>query len=933
MLVGAALAIAFAWDRWAAWRRRGSRRPAIPAWAAVACFGLFLVVVAPWLARQLAVFGSISPSSASGKVLFIRSIEEWNSISTPANLEWLLSQGLGSLLASRIGGLVAAVTIFSILVGGVVLVPLMAVGGWARRRSLDFGPFFAYAALLFAFSALVSAVHVPGGTFIHSAVGLAPHAYVLALEGIAVAVAWVAARRTTWHAPTATRFFTVAAVGLAVVVAVGSAVVTQAAWAARRDDFLLVDRGLVDADAAPEDRVMSIDASGTLYWSGHGGVVLVNDPLETIEEVARAYDIRWLVLNRADTVASVAPILDGGPRPAWIGPPVASRPAPPAARRRAAPARRAGCGALPGLPGCRRHALRGGVAVSGDAATPDVAGTHGEAWGYWRVSRREAWLSAGFVFVVALLVRLWAAGQVPFGIPEDTAYYWGVARNLAEGRGIVTDTIWRFATPARDPATGTFGFFFPRPAFEIWQPLPSLLGLVPMLVSGSTAYGATLPVAALLGALVPVVAWRIAADVAEERTLTAERSRTLALGAGLVAAISLPFVLPSVHLDSTNAFALPALLSCLLMARLARRPPERALDARLVGLGLLIGIAGLARNEAAWVGLAWVMVAVGALRSRGWPAVVRAVAVPGLIAVAVMAPWLVRNWVVFGSPLPGQAITNAWAITGTEIFAWLDPATAAEYLALGPAAWLDHRIGGFAHNLVYVLLVPGAPLAIVGLVALPWAARLRSLRPLLVLALITFLVATLVFPIQTRWGTFLHASIPAAVLLLVACLAGLDEGLAWVGRRRGWTRPVAWLAPLFAGLGAVLFMVPGVTAYGAQARGTEAAYVDLGRRMAAAGVPLDGASPVIANHPIWLAEVHRVSTLGLPDEPVANVVDLASTFGAQLVVLDGGHGGWPDRLASDPNAACLVPVALPPPAGSAAGGGDDDFRVYRVACP
>jgi hypothetical protein len=327
VLVGAALALAFAWDRWRAWRSGGGRRPAIPAWAAVACFGLFLLVIAPWLARQLAVFGSISPSSASGKVLFIRSIDEWNSITTPANLEWLLSQGLGPLLASRIGGLVAAITIFTLLVGGVLLAPLMVVGGWARRRSSAFGPFFVYAGLLFAFSALVSAVHVPGGTFIHSAVGLAPHAYVLALEGVAVAVGWVAARRSTWSAPAATRFFSVAAVGFTVVAAIGSALVTQAGWAARRADFLFMSRGLADAGAAPDDRVMSIDASGTLYWTGHGGVVLVNDPLDTIEAVARAYDIRWLVLNRADTVASVAPILNGEARPPWLGAPVAGRPA------------------------------------------------------------------------------------------------------------------------------------------------------------------------------------------------------------------------------------------------------------------------------------------------------------------------------------------------------------------------------------------------------------------------------------------------------------------------------------------------------------------------------------------------------------------------------------------------------------------------------
>jgi 4-amino-4-deoxy-L-arabinose transferase-like glycosyltransferase len=201
LLVLGALGIAFLWDRW--------RRRAIPWSAAVACVALFVLVMAPWWLRQLAVFGSISPSTASGKVFFIRDIGEWNSITIPATLDHLLGMGIGPLLATRIGGLVAALMIYGTLVGGFVLVPFMVIGGWARRRSLDFGPFFLYAGLLFAFSTVVSAIHVPGGTFIHSAVALAPHSYVLALEGIAVAVSWVAARRTTWDAPTATRAFTV----------------------------------------------------------------------------------------------------------------------------------------------------------------------------------------------------------------------------------------------------------------------------------------------------------------------------------------------------------------------------------------------------------------------------------------------------------------------------------------------------------------------------------------------------------------------------------------------------------------------------------------------------------------------------------------------------------------------------------------------------
>ena len=327
VLVLGALGLVFLGDRWLAWRSGGRRVPAIPWWSAIACVALAAIVVAPWLLRQLAVFGSVSPSSGSGRVLFIRSIEEWNSITAPASLDYLLGQGLGPLLASRAGGLVAAIGIFSVLAAGVVLVPFMLIGAWGRRRSPDFAPYFAYAALLFAFSALVSAVHVPGGTFIHSAVALVPHASILALEGIMAAVGWVAARRRSWDAEAAGRVFVAAAVGFAGITAIGATLATRATWEGRRADFRLVAEALDVAGAPASDRVMSIDAGGTRYWTGHGGVVLVNDPLDTIEEVARAYGIRWLLLQRSDSVAAAQPILDGEARPPWIGPPIATRPA------------------------------------------------------------------------------------------------------------------------------------------------------------------------------------------------------------------------------------------------------------------------------------------------------------------------------------------------------------------------------------------------------------------------------------------------------------------------------------------------------------------------------------------------------------------------------------------------------------------------------
>ena len=321
VLVLGALGLVFLVDRWRAWRSGGARRPAIPLWAAVTCAVVAGLIVAPWLARQLAVFGSLSPSTASGKVLFIRSIEEWNSITTPATLDHLLGMGIGPLLVSRLGGLVSAATIFSVLAGGVILVPFILLGAWGWRHSPDFVPFFTYAGILFAFSGLVSAVHVPGGTFIHSAVALVPHASILALLGLEAIVGWVAARRRSWNGEGAGRVFVGAAIVFAALTALSSALATHSAWATRRDQEAAVAAALDAAGAPATDRLMSIDAAGYRYATGRGGVVLVNDPLPTIEEVARAYGIRWLVLERADSVPAAAPILRGEARPAWIGAP------------------------------------------------------------------------------------------------------------------------------------------------------------------------------------------------------------------------------------------------------------------------------------------------------------------------------------------------------------------------------------------------------------------------------------------------------------------------------------------------------------------------------------------------------------------------------------------------------------------------------------
>ena len=68
---------------------------------------------------------------------------------------------------------------------------------------------------------------------------------------------------------------------------------------------------------------MSGDAGAYRYLSGHEGIVTPNDPLPIIEAAMRAYDVRWLILEKAAVVPALAPVLTGELRPAWLSQPVA----------------------------------------------------------------------------------------------------------------------------------------------------------------------------------------------------------------------------------------------------------------------------------------------------------------------------------------------------------------------------------------------------------------------------------------------------------------------------------------------------------------------------------------------------------------------------------------------------------------------------------
>jgi hypothetical protein len=350
-----------------------------------------------------------------------------------------------------------------------------------------------------------------------------------------------------------------------------------------------------------------------------------------------------------------------------------------------------------------------------------------------------------------------------------------------------------------------------------------------------------------------------------------------------------------------------------------------------------MGLGALTRNETVWLALIWAAMA-WFLVKRPEAERLRLIGVVAVVAAGVFAPWAYRNLMVLGSPLPGQAVTNALYLSGFDIFAWNDPPTLARHLAIGPAALVELRIAGLAHNLFNVLVLLGIPVSVIGLVALPWQGRGLALRPLVAISLIMFFVTSLLFPAATQWGTFLHAAAPVHVLIVLSAVLALDAGLARLGRRMSWENPIAWLGTA-VGLGSsLLFSLALLPQFGGGSHGTQELYTELGARMAAIDRPLDAtAGPVITNFPIWMAEAERIPSLALPDEPPEDVLDLARTFpGTRLLVLISAEGKhWPSDLnAGLPGSDCFRPVPLGPPITTS--GGQDilkDVLVYEIVCP
>jgi hypothetical protein len=475
------------------------------------------------------------------------------------------------------------------------------------------------------------------------------------------------------------------------------------------------------------------------------------------------------------------------------------------------------------------------------------------------------------LFLAALLPLMVVANFQHAPGYMDADYYTLTGAQLAGGNGFSEPVLWNYL----DQPLG-----LPHPSHAYWLPLPSMLAAGSMILSraGDFASG-RLPFILMAAGAAPLsaaLAWKLT------------RRRELALLAGGLAALP-GFYLP--YLATIETFAPSILLGGLffLIALNDSRTPQS-----FAVLGLLAGLMSLNRAE----GLLWLLAAGyiawrngGRRRDAAW-------VLAGFLLN--MAPWMLRNWLAFGSLLAPGAARTIWLTNYDDLFVF--PATGLNYAAWIASGWgaiLSARLSALAQNIGSAVVVQGlvvlAPLMLWGALL---KAKQTAVRAGVGLWIAFILILSLVFPFSGARGGFFHALAGLQVLSWALAAVGLAAFVEWGTRQRGWNAGQA--LRIFSAAAIVLAAALG--AYVSFNRlqtwnQGSAEYAAIGQRLAKLNVAEEAI--VMVNNPpgFGLATNHRA--IVIPNGGVEQALAAARQFAATILILESNHPtGWDEVYAS-----------------------------------
>ncbi len=547
-------------------------------------------------------------------------------------------------------------------------------------------------------------------------------------------------------------------------------------------------------------------------------------------------------------------------------------------------------------------------------------------------------LLAILLLAVGLGVRWPYVRAVVFPPLDDPAFYLTTGKNLAAGRGLEVDALWSYQVPF-DSVT--------HPSHEHWMPLTT------GLIAGALALQRVLSPAAepslligqmpglILGALLVLLTY----IVGRKSLPGGRRNRWVAFAAALLVAVSATLSYQSASADSSSPFAL---LAAWALATAVRPPGEKG---SYLGTGILVALAFLTRSDglllALAIPLAWWLLPIPSVlrlrptdlpdnpaarlvwelweRERGVGVAEEEVHIsgPGLSALVdlfvafslVVAPWLVRNYLAFGTPLPGSVLNQAWLNDYVQTFNFLDHPTWQSLLDQSWQAIVTQRLQALLHNGSVFLLItfPWGLLALPGL----WLLRHEwPFFPPFVYGLFLFFVSALVFPVAATSGTFYHSLGAVVPFLALAAMYAIHRAVQRLSRGS----KVA--GPLFAILAAGLLVLAGGQVVQALPRVAERHQAEKDQFEAIAAWLAGHAAPgdvVMTTQPYTLHYASGYPCIALPaGEGPEAAWKAANRYGARFLIITQSFGQYPQVLHDRPDTRFRLLQA------------DDHAEIYEI---
>lgn len=481
----------------------------------------------------------------------------------------------------------------------------------------------------------------------------------------------------------------------------------------------------------------------------------------------------------------------------------------------------------------------------------------------------------------------------------DADYYYSGSAQLAMGEGFWDPFIWNYL----DDPQG-----LPHPSHAYWMPLASLVGFLGMALSGAHTFAAARLGFVLIAALIPPLTALLAYSLSH--------TNWNALLSGAVAAFSI-FYLPVIA--TTDTFGIYMVLGgtfFLLIHRLnletGQGDNSRARGIYWLSCGLLIGFMHLARAD----GLIWLFAGLTAVvlsfsvARRSKPAfLIQGILLIGAGYLLIMGPWLVRNIVHFGAPLPTAAGRTLWLTNYDEFYSF--PATILKperWLSTGALAILEARLWAAQLNLTRSIAEQGGifltPLILLGL----WNLREElTVRLGIFTWVLTFFVMTFVFPFSGARGGFFHSAAAFQPLFWAAMPIGLDLVIRWGVGRRDWKleRARVMFGLTVLGLAAIL------SAYTTSSRVfetvlnqtpwglSEARYHQIAEALDEWGI-MQSEIGMVNNPPGYYVAAGR-SAIVIPDGEIARSSSAAQRYQASYLILEDNHPAAWSRIYEQPH--------------------------------